>query len=200
MFFIDSTMKEVYHIYLFRHGQTTFNRDKRFTGWLDSKLTPLGIKQSKIIAKKLKNKKFKIAIYTKLSRSKQTLNEVLKYHPECNKIIIDNRMIERNYGLLNGRSHDEIIQRYSPEKFEKWHRGFNDRPPKGERFADVEKRVKPFSKDLKELLKKEKTNIAISGHGNSIRLFRKILEHASQKKTCEWFIPYDKVFEYKIKV
>ncbi len=43
------------HIYLFRHGQTYFNKDHIFTGWKDSKLTPLGIRQSKIIAKKLKN-------------------------------------------------------------------------------------------------------------------------------------------------
>ena len=81
------------HICLFRHGQTYFNRDKRFTGWKDSKLTPLGKKQAKIIAKKLKNKKFEVAYQTRLSRSKDTLKPVLKYHPECKKIITDNRMI-----------------------------------------------------------------------------------------------------------
>ena len=44
------------HIYLFRHAQTYYNRDKRFTGWKDSKLTPFGIKQAKKVAKKLKGK------------------------------------------------------------------------------------------------------------------------------------------------
>ena len=44
-------------IYIFRHGQTTYNRDEKFTGWHDPKLTELGLKQAKTIAKKLKNKK-----------------------------------------------------------------------------------------------------------------------------------------------
>ncbi|GAF86934.1 unnamed protein product, partial [marine sediment metagenome] len=47
------------HIYLFRHGQTYFNREKRFTGWKDSKLTPQGAKDAKKVAKKLKNKKLR---------------------------------------------------------------------------------------------------------------------------------------------
>ena len=68
-------------IYLFRHGQTTYNRDQMFTGFHNPKLTKLGVKQAKIIAKKLKNKKFQVAIYTRLVRSQQTLREVLKYHP-----------------------------------------------------------------------------------------------------------------------
>ena len=45
------------------------------------------------IAKKLKNKKFQVAYKTRLSRSKDTLKPVLKYHPECKKIITDDRMI-----------------------------------------------------------------------------------------------------------
>ncbi len=77
------------HIYLFRHGQTYFNRDKRFTGWKDSKLTPQGIRDAKKVAKKLRNKKFQVAYKTRLSRSKDTLKPVLKYHPECKKIITD---------------------------------------------------------------------------------------------------------------
>jgi bisphosphoglycerate-dependent phosphoglycerate mutase len=44
-----------------------------------------------------------------------------------------------------------------------------------------------------------KVNVAISAHGNSIRLFRKIMEKAPVKKTIKWNIPYDKVFEYNIK-
>lgn len=221
-------MKRGYKIYLFRHGQTTYNRDGKFTGWQDPKLTRLGIEHAKKIAKKLKNKKFQIAFYTKLGRSKQTLHEVLKYHPECKKLIEDNRMIERNYGDLNGTSHEAFINKIgnkifhldvhgdalenlSPEnrkKIEKFlgeqeydliHRGYNIPPPKGESFADVEKRVKAFIKDLTKLIKKEKVNIVISAHGNSIRLFRKIMENSSIKETTSWFIPYDKVFEYTIK-
>ena len=193
-------MAKALHIYIFRHGQTTYNRDRRFTGFHNPELTKLGIKQAKILAKKLKNKKFQVAFHTKLKRSKQTLKIILKYHPECKTLKIDNRIIERNYGLLNGTTHKEFIKKYGPDKLNKVHRDFYARPPKGESFADVEKRVFLFIKDLKKFIIKNKVNVAVSAHGNSIRLFRKIMEKTSIKSACSWFIPYDKVFHYKIKV
>ncbi|MEK6846331.1 MAG: phosphoglycerate mutase family protein, partial [Nanoarchaeota archaeon] len=57
-------------IYLFRHAQTYFNRAHRFTGWKDSKLTPLGKEQAKKIALKLKGKHIDVAYRSHLSRSK----------------------------------------------------------------------------------------------------------------------------------
>ena len=193
-------MKRGYKIYLFRHGQTTYNRDGRFTGFQDAQQTAKGKKHAQTIAKKLKNKKFQVAIHTRLSRSKDTLKPVLKYHPECKLIMQDDRMIERNCGTLSGKLHSEIIRKYGQAQYDTWHRGYyaKDRPPKGECFADVEKRVRPFIKDLKKLMIKNKVNVAISAHGNSIRLFRKIMEKASIKETVAWSIPYDKVFEYTI--
>jgi len=215
-------------IYLFRHGQTTYNRDEKFTGWRDPKLTALGKKQAKAVARKLMRKKFQVAFHTRLIRSKQTLKEVLKFHPECNKLIVDDRMIERNYGDLNGTTHEAFIdcvgtrlmkldvegdilanmslknkekieEFLGEEEYEMIHRGWNIPPPGGESFEMVEKRVASFIEDLKRKMKKEKVNVAISAHGNSIRLFRKILEGASIKETTKWFIPYDKVFEYVVK-
>ena len=192
-------MKKV-EIYLFRHGETFYNERGIFTGWKDAKLSPRGIKSAKIIAKKLKNKKFEIAFYTRLSRSKDTLKEVLKFHPECRKLIKDDRMIERNYGILNGTSHEEFIRKNGKEEYDRIHRGFNAKAKEGESFAMVEKRVKNFIKDLRKILKKEKVNVAISAHGNSIRLFRKIMEKATKEQASKWIIPYDKYYEYSISV
>ena len=191
---------ERFKIYLFRHGQTTFNRDERFTGHMDARLTAGGRKHAEIIAKKLKGKKFEVAIHTRLSRSKDTLRPVLKYHPECKLVLEDDRMIERSYGDLSGKSHKEIIKKYGQAQYDRWHRGYGveNRPLKGECFADVEKRVKLFIKDLKKFIRKNKVNVAISAHGNSIRLFRKIMERAPKKDVVSWFIPYDKVFEYEV--
>lgn len=191
-------MKERLKIYLFRHGRTHDNVEGEFSGWRDSKLIKSGIRDAKIIALRLKKRKIEAAFYTKLSRSKDTLKEVLKNHPECRILIEDNRMIERNYGKLNGHTHLQIAQKYSPEKYDLWHRNFSARPPKGESFKDIEKRVKSFIKDLIAFMKKNKVNVAISAHGNSIRLFRKIIEKKSEKQAVSWEIPYDKVFEYKI--
>lgn len=187
------------HIYLFRHGQTFYNRNSKFTGWFDSGLSKTGKEDAEIVALRLKNKKIGIAFHTSLIRSKETLKEVLKYHKNV-RLIEDDRMIERNYGKLNGETHLQVVKNFGYKKYDLWHRGFNHRPPKGESFEDVKKRVKPFIEDLKEIIKKEKTNIAISAHGNSIRLFRHIMENLSVKETCELYVPYDKVYEYTIEV
>jgi 2,3-bisphosphoglycerate-dependent phosphoglycerate mutase len=136
------------HIYLFRHGQTTFNRDKRFTGWLNAKLTPLGIKQAKVVANKLKNKEFSLAYTSDLSRCKDTLKEVLKLHPNGGNVITDKRLRERSYGLLQGKTHKEIIAKYGQKQFDIWHRSYDVAPPKGESIKMVEKRVNSFIKDL----------------------------------------------------
>ena len=191
-------MKKRLHLYVFRHGQTYFNRDDKFTGFIDSKLTKIGIEEAKIVALRLKNKKIDVAFQSSLSRAKDTLKEVLKFHPECKQIIEDNRMIERDYGKLSGLTHLECVKKYGAEQYDKWHRGFNNRPPGGESFADIEKRVKSFVDDLIKFMKKAKVNVAISSSGNSIRLFRKIMENAPIDRVVEWFIPYDKAFEYTI--
>ena len=57
-----------YHIYLFRHGQTYFNKKGIFTGWKESKLTPLGIRQAQGIARQLKDKRIDIAFDNTLWR------------------------------------------------------------------------------------------------------------------------------------
>lgn len=188
------------HIYLFRHGQTTYNRDHRFTGWKDSKLTKLGKKQANIIAKKLKNKKFQIAYQTRLSRSKDTLKPVLKHHPECKKIITDDRMIERCYGKLQGFYHRTIIAKYGKKQFDIWHRSYNTPPPKGESIKDVQKRVNSFIKDLIKNMKKNKVNVAISAHGNSMRPFRRYFEKLTIKQMMKLENPWDNYFEYTINV
>lgn len=219
--------KEALHIYLFRHGQTNFNRDGRFTGWLDSRLTNKGKKQAQKIAKNLKNKKIQIAFYTRLMRSQETLAPVLKFHPECEKLIKDDRMIERNYGILNGSTHEDFIKKIGhkeynlliqgdaienlslkdrkrverflgEEEYNLIHRGYDVPPPKGESFAMVEKRVGKFIKFLIPYMKKHKVSVAISAHGNSIRLFRKIMEKKDRKEAVKWKIPYTKVFAYSV--
>jgi len=184
-------------VYVFRHGMTSYNRDRRFTGFFDAKLTKPGKDDAKIVALRLKDKKIDVAFHTRLSRSKDTLKEVLKFHPETQLLIEDDRMIERSYGNLVGKTHLDIVKKYGYEQYDDWHRGFNKRPPKGESFADVEKRVKEFIKDLKKFIKTNNVDVCISAHGNSIRLMRKILEKLSVKETVKLHIAYDNYLEYE---
>ena len=185
-------------IYLFRHGQTHYNKGRIFTGHKDSKLTPTGLKQAQQLGKLLKDKKINYAYHTRLSRSKDTLQQVLKFHPECKTIIKDDRMIERNYGNLSGFAHQTIIKEFGQKQFDKWHRSWDERPPQGENFADVAIRVGDFIKELKSKYAGKNVSIAVSAHGNSIRAFRKIMEKTTKSEATSWTIPYDQYFEYKI--
>jgi 2,3-bisphosphoglycerate-dependent phosphoglycerate mutase len=188
------------HIYLFRHGQTYFNRNKRFTGWKDSKLTSQGRADANKIALKLKNKRIDVAFVTRLSRSKDTMKQVLKYHPECKTVIVNDKMIERSYGKLAGLCHEEIIRRYGKDKFEKWHRAYDFPPPSGESLKMVEKRVLEFIKFLLAFMKREKVNVAIAAHGNSIRPFRRYFERLTIKQMTKLENPWDDYFEYVVEV
>ena len=191
-------MKKRFKIYLFRHGRTNDNIDGEFSGWRNTRLVKSGVDDARIVAERLKKKKFQVAFHTRLVRSKQTLKEVLRFHPECKVILVDDRMIERNYGDLNGFTHLSIVKKKSPEMYDKWHRGWNSRPPNGESFSDVGKRVGKFIKDLKKFMRKNKVDVVVSAHGNSIRLFRKIMEKLSIKEAVELYVPYDVVFEYSV--
>jgi 2,3-bisphosphoglycerate-dependent phosphoglycerate mutase len=218
-----------FKIYLFRHAQTYFNRAHRFTGWKDSQLTPLGKQQAKKVALKLRGKDIDVAYSSHLSRSKDTLKAVLKYHPECKKIITDDRIIERSYGELQGKSHEQFVKQMGIKDYQTllhWHkvdflhgkereefikkhgeadlqivrRSYNIPPLGGESVKMVEKRVNYFIKELLKKIKKERINVAISAHGNSMRPFRKYFEHLSIKQMMQLENPWDDYFEYTVEV
>ncbi|MFP4112247.1 MAG: histidine phosphatase family protein [Candidatus Woesearchaeota archaeon] len=190
--------KEKYCIYLFRHSQTFYNKKKIFTGWKDSKLTPFGKKQAQMVSKKLKDVDFRVAYHSGLTRSKDTLKAVLRYHPECKTIIKDRRIIERSYGDFAGHTHKWAYEKFGEKEFEKYHRGYDYPPPKGESLKMVKARVDDFLKDLFKKIKDEKINVAISAHGNSMRPMRKYFEKLSQKEMISLENPWDDYFSYEI--
>ncbi|MEM4634137.1 MAG: histidine phosphatase family protein [Candidatus Anstonellaceae archaeon] len=185
-------------IYLFRHAQTYYNKMKYFTGWKDSKLTPLGKRQAKELALKLKGKKIDVAITSSLSRSKQTMKEVLKYHPECKAVFVDDRIIERSYGELQGKSHRQFEKTHSPQELYKIRRSYDYPPPGGESIKMVEKRVNAFLDDLLEYMQENRVNVAISAHGNSMRPIRRRFEKLTVEEMMKLENPWDDYFEYRI--
>ena len=219
--------KEIYYIYLFRHGLTKYNTHGWFTGHIDSKITTKGIQNAKEIGKKLKSKNIDVAYHSHLSRSINTLKEVLKFHPECREIIEDDRIIERCYGKLQKHSHKEFMSeierdvsglmekkygkmpRTAKKEFGEqvattiyniYHRSYDIPPPGGESIKQVEKRVNAFIKDLIKKIKKEKINVAISAHGNSMRPFRKYFEKLTRDEMMKLENPWDDYFVYKIRL
>jgi 2,3-bisphosphoglycerate-dependent phosphoglycerate mutase len=186
------------HIYLFRHGETYFNKSKRFTGLVNSRLTSKGIEQANLMAEKLREKEFQLAFETSLSRSSDTMDIVLRDHPECQRIIVDDRMIERSYGDLERKYHRTVIKNFGKTQFDLWHRSYDVAPPGGESMKMVEKRVMSFTKALLTLMQKEKINVAISAHNNSMKPFRRYFENLSIREMIELENPYNQYFDYTI--
>lgn len=183
-------------IFVFRHGQTTDNKAKIFSGFADPDLTTEGIEEAKEIGEKLKQEKITKAYQSDLIRSKHTLSLVLNNHHKNVEIITDPAIKERDYGDLTGQSKIEI-EKENPEEYKLWHRSYDVPPPSGESIKDVEKRVMPF---IYGVLKNLKPNdvILISAHGNSLRPMRKYFEHLTNEQMCSFEHTPSKIYEYRV--
>ncbi len=186
------------NLYVVTHTQTYYNKKGLFCGRLNSRLTPTGIKQAQKLAEQLKNKKIDIAFTSSLKRTKDTLAYILKYHPGV-KIIIDDRLIERDYGRLTRKSKAKYAKLH-PKLYPIYHRSYDVPPPGGESIKQVEARVRSFLKDLIKLIKKEKVNALIVCHGNSVRPIRRYFEKLTPKQMMKLETHNHKVYHYKIKI
>ena len=185
-------------VYIFRHAESRDNKKKIFSGWRHSPLTNKGKQQAGVVAKKLRKKRFSICFSSDQDRAIQTARIVLKYHKGV-PVIVDARLRERNYGKLTGTSKVALQKKY-PRKYQIWHRSYNIAPPGGESFKMVNARVRPFIKDLINIMKHFKVNVAISAHGNSIRPLRKHFEKLTISQMRKIENPHDRYWSYRVKV
>ena len=185
-------------LFVFRHAETTDNKRQIFSGWRNPKLTQKGLIQAQEIAEQLKKEKIDYAFTSHLARAKDTLNIVLENHADV-PIFVDDRLIERCYGLLQGKSKTKVAEQ-RPEWFAKVHRGYDFPPPEGESLKMVEKRTIPFLTQLGEWLKQNKGNVAISCHGNSLRPIRRLFEHLSLKQMLQLENPQDRAMSYALDI
>jgi 2,3-bisphosphoglycerate-dependent phosphoglycerate mutase len=185
-------------LFVFRHAQTTDNSRGIFSGWRDPGLTLKGISQSQAIAEQLKQEKIDYAFSSHLKRARQTLEIVLESHANV-PVFTDDRLIERCYGLLQGKSKKKIAKE-RPDWFAQIHRGYDFPPPDGESLKMVENRTLPFLVELKEWLRQNPGNVAISCHGNSLRPIRRVFEHLSLKQMLELENPQDRAITYALHV
>ena len=109
-------------------------------------------------------------------------------------------MIERSYGKLQGMSHRVYERTHSAEELHRIRRGYDYPPPGGESIRMVEKRVMAFLRDLVAYMKKNRVNVAISAHGNSMRPFRRHFEKLTVAQMMKLENPWDDYFEYKIRI
>ncbi len=175
---------------LLRHGESQWNLENRFTGWVDVPLSPKGIDEAKAAGRKLMAYRFDRAFTSILTRAIETLRLVLEVigHPTI-PIEKDKALNERMYGDLQGLNKAETARKYGDAQVKIWRRSYDVRPPGGESLKDTADRVLPYYEaHIKPYLLKGET-ILIAAHGNSLRALVMQLEQLSKEQVLELNIP-----------
>jgi 2,3-bisphosphoglycerate-dependent phosphoglycerate mutase len=193
-----SFMKKNLNLFVLTHCESRCNEEGTFSGRIDSELTTKGHERAKFLADKLKDEKIGRAYSSPLTRSKQTLEHILKYHPETERYV-DERIIERDYGRLSGKSKAKYAREH-PNLYPIYHRSYDTPPPGGESMKQVEKRVLAFVRDLVKLMREKKMNALIVAHSNSIRPIRRYFEGLTPKEMMKLENYRCKIFKYRIAV
>lgn len=168
---------------IFRHGQSTWNLENRFTGWADVELTETGIQEAKEAGKKLRHLKLHIGYASAFKRTQQTLLIALKESGQENiPVVFTEALNERNYGDLQGLNKTAAIQKFGTEQVMKWRRNYEDAPPNGESLKDTQERVVAYFKSNMIPVLRENKNVVIVAHGNTMRALAMYLENISPQE------------------
>ena len=133
-------------IYLVRHGETVLNCRKCYYGFTDVSLNENGIKQAESLRSFFSAMDFDYIISSPLKRAADTARIVTG--AEVEKITLDERLMEQNFGIFEGHTCEELLSEY-PAEFDAWNRDFSDyRIDGGESFRDVRNRVEDFAASL----------------------------------------------------
>lgn len=183
---------------LMRHGQSTYNLENRFTGWVDVPLSEKGIEEAKEAAIKLKDFRIDIAYTSKLKRAIDTLHIVLDERENKDiPVIEDQALNERNYGDLQGLNKADTAVKYGDEQVHIWRRSYDVAPPGGESLRDTATRVIPYfhSAILPDV--QRGLNVLVVAHGNSLRAIVKELDAINDQDIMNLNIDTGKVYLYR---
>jgi 2,3-bisphosphoglycerate-dependent phosphoglycerate mutase len=175
---------------LLRHGESQWNLENRFTGWVDVPLSTRGVEEAKNAGDKLRGYTFDRAFTSVLVRANETLRLVLEAIGQTQiPIERDQALNERMYGELQGLNKAETAKKYGEAQVKIWRRSYDVRPPGGESLKDTADRVLPYyeARIKPHLLKGE--TILIVAHGNSLRALVMQLEQLSKDQVLELNIP-----------
>ncbi|NLN73233.1 MAG: 2,3-diphosphoglycerate-dependent phosphoglycerate mutase [Bacteroidales bacterium] len=208
----------MYKLVLIRHGESTWNKENRFTGWTDVDLTERGVKEGRDAGKALKEKgfEFKYAYTSYLKRAIKTLNIVLE---EMDQLWIPVekswRLNEKHYGNLQGLDKRETVEKFGEEQVLMWRRSYDIRPPKieetddrhpindpryknideegsvpaTEALCDTVDRIVPYwENNISQNLKKY-GEVIVAAHGNSLRGIIKHLKNISNEDIISLNLP-----------
>lgn len=202
---------------LTRHGESQWNLENRFTGWVDVDITDKGREEAIRGGRQLKEQgfTFDVAYTSYQKRAIKTLNLFLE---ELDLLWIPVnkswRLNERHYGALQGLNKAETAEKYGDEQVHIWRRSFDVNPPQVEkdspmypgneaRYKDIPANEIPTGESLKLTIDrvlpywesniskdiKAGKNVLISAHGNSLRALIKYLLNISDEKILELNLP-----------
>jgi len=207
----------MYKLMLLRHGESEWNKENRFTGWTDVRLTPKGIEEARNAGTLMKEEGFvfDIAYTSVLSRAIKTLWLALE-EMDLMWIPIENdyRLNERHYGGLQGLNKAETAEKHGNDQVKIWRRSYDIPPPTlaiddprhpshDPRYASLDPAVLPLTESLKDTVArflplwhetiapmvKSGRRVIIAAHGNSIRALVKYLDNISEAEITELNIP-----------
>ena len=201
---------------LTRHGQSVWNAENRFTGWVDVDLSDKGVKEAEKSGQLIRELKIRIDVFytSYLKRAIKTLTTILKINNLDLKFNTAWQLNERHYGSLTGLNKEETKKKIGEEQFKKYRRSWDIAPPPmnaeseyqtlfsplnssipvgmtpfTESLKDTYDRVVPFyENEIKKNLSAKK-NILLSAHGNSLRALCKYLLRISDIEINKLEIP-----------
>ncbi|MRR08508.1 2,3-diphosphoglycerate-dependent phosphoglycerate mutase [bacterium] len=207
----------MHQIVLLRHGESSWNRENRFTGWTDVDLSEKGVQEAHAAGQVLKREgfTFDLAYTSVLKRAVRTLwialDELdLMWVPVVNSW----RLNERHYGALQGLNKAETAAKYGEAQVKVWRRSYDVPPPaleksddrypgKEPRYRDLSANELPLTECLKDTVARflpywqgtiapsvrAGKKVIIAAHGNSLRALVKYLDDVSEADITELNIP-----------
>ena len=154
---------------LVRHGQSLWNLQNRFTGWVDVPLTDKGVAEATAAGERLASLDFDVAYTSALTRAQETLRLIQETAGFNLPVIRDQALNERHYGDLQGLNKAETAEQYGDEQVHIWRRSFATPPPNGEALKNTAERTLPFFERAILGDIKQGKNVLVVAHGNSNR-------------------------------
>ncbi len=170
---------------LIRHGQSLWNLENRFTGWVDVPLTQQGRDEARRAGERLKGLPIDVAYTSALSRAQNTLQIILETLALDVPVIRDQALNERHYGDLQGLNKDELRQQFGEEQVKIWRRSFDTPPPNGEALKNTAERTLPFFERCIMGDVRQGKNVLVVAHGNSNRSIVMKLDQLSNEEVLE---------------
>lgn len=217
----------MHKLVLLRHGESTWNKENRFTGWIDVPLSEKGVEEAFTAGRTLREDGyvFDVAYTSVLSRAIKTLWIALE---EMDLMWIPVyrswRLNERHYGALQGLNKAETAERHGVEQTHIWRRSYDVQPPrltaedsrypgKDPRYADLSPEELPLTECLKDVVERflpywhstiapdvrAGKRVLIAAHGNSLRALVKYLDTVSDEEIVGLNIPTGIPLVYELK-